>query len=73
MGDHTATRNLQLHHNPVFDVSLNVQGGSKYIDDDGRPKRTGKLYFCNGGQSLIWLQGKHLDNANKNACTLCSC
>ncbi|KAI5355235.1 PREDICTED: amino acid [Prunus dulcis] len=44
MGDHTATRNLQLHHNPVFDVSLNVQGGSDYIDDDGRPKRTGTVW-----------------------------
>ncbi|PQQ07950.1 amino acid permease 3 [Prunus yedoensis var. nudiflora] len=44
MGDHTATRNLQLHHNPVFDVSLNVEGGSNYIDDDGRPKRTGTVW-----------------------------
>ncbi|XP_008219593.1 PREDICTED: amino acid permease 3-like isoform X1 [Prunus mume] len=44
MGDHTATGNLQLHHNPVFDVSLNVQGGSNYIDDDGRPKRTGTVW-----------------------------
>ncbi|KAH0989463.1 hypothetical protein GBA52_000946 [Prunus armeniaca] len=44
MGDHTATGNLQLHHNPVFDVSLNVQEGSNYIDDDGRPKRTGTVW-----------------------------
>ncbi|KAB2612179.1 amino acid permease 3-like [Pyrus ussuriensis x Pyrus communis] len=45
MSENTATRNqLQLHHNPVFDVSLNVNGGSKYIDDDGRPKRTGTVW-----------------------------
>ncbi|XP_048431065.1 amino acid permease 3-like [Pyrus x bretschneideri] len=45
MSENTATRNqLQLHHNPVFDVSLNVHGGSKYIDDDGRPKRTGTVW-----------------------------
>ncbi|KAM0971501.1 hypothetical protein ACFX13_019697 [Malus domestica] len=45
MSENTATRNqLQLHYNPVFDVSLNVQGGSKYIDDDGRPKRTGTVW-----------------------------
>ncbi|KAL6296764.1 hypothetical protein ACE6H2_004906 [Prunus campanulata] len=55
MGDHTTTRNLQLHHNPVFDVSLNVQGGSKYIDDDGRPKRTGELQvkFCRSVQNVV--------------------
>ncbi|KAB2617271.1 amino acid permease 3-like [Pyrus ussuriensis x Pyrus communis] len=45
MGDNTAARKqLQLHHNPVIDVSLNVQGGSNYIDDDGRPKRTGTIW-----------------------------
>ncbi|KAM2122568.1 hypothetical protein ACFX1Q_020227 [Malus domestica] len=45
MGDNTAARKqLQLHHNPVIDVSLNVQGGSNYIDDDGRPKRTGTVW-----------------------------
>ncbi|XP_068311629.1 amino acid permease 3-like [Pyrus communis] len=45
MSENTATRNqLQLHHNPIFDVSLNVNGGSKYIDDDGRPKRTGTVW-----------------------------
>ncbi|TQD99668.1 hypothetical protein C1H46_014726 [Malus baccata] len=45
MSENTATRNqLQLHYNPVFDVSINVQGGSKYIDDDGRPKRTGTVW-----------------------------
>lgn len=55
MGDNTATRNLQLHHNPVFDVSLNVQqGDSKSFDDDGRPKRTGKLYFSSAFQIVIF-------------------
>ncbi|XP_048431092.1 amino acid permease 3-like [Pyrus x bretschneideri] len=45
MGDNTAARKqLQLHHNPVIDVSLNVQGGSNYIDDDGLPKQTGTIW-----------------------------
>ncbi|KAK9945873.1 hypothetical protein M0R45_011367 [Rubus argutus] len=41
MGDSAASRN-QIHSNPVFDVSV-VQGGSKFFDDDGRPKRTGNV------------------------------
>lgn len=35
----------QLPHQQVFDVSADVlpQGGSKWLDDDGRVKRTGRL------------------------------
>lgn len=46
MGDN---KNQMLPHNQVFDVSVNMppQGGSKCFDDDGRLKRTGKVFFSN--------------------------
>ncbi|KAM1022896.1 hypothetical protein ACFX13_044514 [Malus domestica] len=45
MGENIATRNqLQFHNSPAFDVSLDVQGGSKIVDEDGRLIRTGTLW-----------------------------
>ncbi|KAM5564323.1 amino acid permease 3-like [Rosa sericea] len=41
MADNTASRN-HIHSNPAFDASV-MDGGSKFFDDDGRPKRTGNL------------------------------
>jgi hypothetical protein len=43
MGENTSAKN-QLPHQ-VFSVSIdtNPQSGSKWFDDDGRPKRTGNF------------------------------
>ena len=60
MVENTAAKN-QSHQ--VFDVSIGMQTqsvGSKWLDDDGRPKRTGneqeKKKFC-----LIFNQEKFID------------
>ncbi|KAH7524549.1 hypothetical protein FEM48_Zijuj06G0131200 [Ziziphus jujuba var. spinosa] len=46
MGDNTSSKNNQLSHHQVFDVSLDVlpQPGSECYDDDGRLKRTGTMW-----------------------------
>ncbi|KAH6833873.1 amino acid permease 3 [Perilla frutescens var. hirtella] len=50
MGESTATNNHHHHHHhhngQVFDVSVNLPPhcGSKAVDDDGRPQRTGNVW-----------------------------
>ncbi|KAG6396265.1 hypothetical protein SASPL_142411 [Salvia splendens] len=72
MGEGTATNNHHQHHHnaQVFDVSVNMAPhcGSKAVDDDGRPQRTGSVWTASahiitavigsGVLSLAWAIGQ---------------
>ncbi|KAJ4849441.1 Amino acid permease 3 [Turnera subulata] len=44
MGENAAVKNQQLPHHQVFSIDMQQQQGSKWFDDDGRPKRTGTVW-----------------------------